>query len=248
MLSRLRFFIVAGLAALATAASASPVPAESRQIIVGIARDWDDSHAALQRFERKGKTWQPVGTPWNTRLGRSGLVWGLGLHAVPAGARRKVEGDGRAPAGVFTLGHAYGLYRPDQVARQRGMVYEQIGPRDLWVEDPASPHYNRHLKLAHAEPQTAWEKKQQMKLNDPAHNLKLFINHNAPPNVVPNGGSAIFFHVWRANGGKPTSGCTTMPEWRLREMIAWLDPQAKPVYVLLPRAEYARLRGPWKLP
>lgn len=246
MFHRMLLLMAFLLAPLADAAS--PVPAETRQIIVGIARDWDDSHVALQRYERKGKAWQPVGTPWNGRLGRSGLVWGRGLHPVPENAKLKVEGDGRAPAGVFSLGHAYGLYRPDQVARKHGMVYEQIGPRDLWVEDPTSPYYNRHLKLPHAEPRTAWEKKQQMKLNDPAHNLKLFVNHNAPPNVVLNGGSAIFFHVWRSNGTRPTTGCTTMPEWRLREMIAWLDPQARPVYILLPRAEYARLRGPWKLP
>lgn len=247
MLPRLLYLLAVFLVPLAR--GASPVPSETRQIIVGIARDWDDSHVALQRYERDGnRGWKSIGTPWSGRLGRAGLVWGRGLHPVPAEAKPKVEGDGRAPAGVFTLGHAYGLYRPDQVSRKHGMVYEQIGPRDLWVEDPVSPYYNRHLKLPHAEPRTAWEKKQQMKLNDPAHNLKLFINHNAPPDVVANAGSAIFFHVWRSNGAKATSGCTTMPEWRLREMIAWLDPRARPVYILLPRAEYARLRGPWKLP
>lgn len=229
-------------------AIAGPIPADCRQLVVGIARDWNDSHVAIQRFERHGKGWRPVGTSWTGRLGRDGLVWGRGLHTTPAGGILKVEGDGRAPAGIFALGKAYGLYRADQVARPNGMAYQQISTRDLWVEDPASPLYNQHLTLPHAEPHTEWEKKQQMKLNDPAHALKIYIGHNSPPKVVPNGGSAIFFHIWRANGGRPTSGCTTMPEWRLRELVAWLDPGAHPAYVLLPRTEYAALRGNWQLP
>lgn len=246
-MSRLLFSFLAILGIL-PAALGNQIPAASRQVVAGIARDWDDSNVVLQRFERRQDRWQPVGTPWPGRLGKSGLVWGRGLHTPPPGAALKIEGDQRAPAGIYALGQAYGLYPPDQVARRKGMAYRQLTPRDLWVEDPASPHYNQHVLLNHAEPRTPWEKKQQMKLNDPAHALKLFIAHNAPPRVVPNAGSAIFFHVWRANGGRPTSGCTTMPEPRLREMIAWLDPEAQPVYVLLPRAEYAALRAPWGLP
>ncbi len=242
----LTFFLV--LISNLSATAAGPVPENCRQMIVGIARDWDDSHVVLQRFERQGKGWKPTGASWAGRLGRSGLIWGRGLHPVPPGAKLKVEGDGRAPAGIFALGHAYGLYQPGQVVRKKGMDYRQIGPRDLWVEDPNSPLYNRHVQMPHAEPKTEWEKKQRMKLNDPAHALKLFVAHNAPPKVVPNAGSAIFFHIWRSDGARPTTGCTTMPEWRLREMIAWVDPDAHPVYVLLPRAEYATLRGEWHLP
>jgi len=127
------------------------------------------------------------------------------------------------------------------------MFYRQVTPRDLWVEDPASPHYNRHLILEQV-PSTPWEKKQQMKQNDAAHALKLFIAHNAPPKVVPNAGSSIFFHIWRANGGKPTAGCTTMDEAQLRGLIAKIDPTRRPIYVLLPRAEYESYRSRWKLP
>jgi L,D-peptidoglycan transpeptidase YkuD (ErfK/YbiS/YcfS/YnhG family) len=87
-----------------------------------------------------------------------------------------------------------------------------------------------------------------MRQSDPAHALKLFIAHNAPPQVVANAGSSIFFHIWRADGGKPSAGCTTMAEAKLRWLIAQLDPAGKPVYVLLPQAEYARLRPEWKLP
>ena len=79
-------------------------------------------------------------------------------------------------------------------------------------------------------------------------NGRLFIAHNAAPRIVPNGGSSIFFHIWRSGGGRASSGCTTMSEPALKEMIAWIDPTALPVYVLLPESEYQRLRGPWGLP
>jgi L,D-peptidoglycan transpeptidase YkuD (ErfK/YbiS/YcfS/YnhG family) len=102
--------------------------------------------------------------------------------------------------------------------------------------------------ILESEPSTAWEKKQQMKQTDPAHALKLFIAHNAPPKVVPGEGSSIFFHIWRSGGSKPTAGCTTMDEMKLRELIAKIDPSRRPLYVLLPKAEYDQHRGPWKLP
>ena len=37
-------------------------------------------------FERGGK-WVRTRGPWEGRLGKSGLVWGLGLHPLPAGAK-----------------------------------------------------------------------------------------------------------------------------------------------------------------
>jgi L,D-peptidoglycan transpeptidase YkuD (ErfK/YbiS/YcfS/YnhG family) len=221
------------------------LPPGSTQCLVATAADWDSSRATLRLFERRGGEWRPVGGEWPARLGKSGLVWGLGLHPVPDGARIKREGDWRTPAGVFRIGGAWG--NADDVARRAGMPYTKVTPRDLWVEDPGSPDYNRHIRLD-GEPATAWEKKQQMKQDDPAHALKLFIGHNDGPKVVPGAGSAIFFHIWRADGAKPTAGCTTMSERDLRALIAALDPARKPLFVVLPESDYARLRGPWKLP
>ena len=79
------------------------------------------------------------------------------------------------------------------------MKYRQITSRDLWVEDPTSPHYNRHLVL-NREPLESWEKKAQMRQNDYPHSLKLFIAHNTEPKPVPRAGSSIFFHIWRSSG------------------------------------------------
>ena len=233
------FFVLSGLL------TAFELPNDSRQCLVGIAEGWDSSAVALRLFEKSGADWTPVGGEWKGRLGRDGLVWGLGLHPVPDGAVIKREGDWRTPAGVFKIGGAWG-YAAD-ITRLAGMPYVQVTSRDLWVEDPASPLYNQHVRLK-ADPSTAWEKKQQMRQDDPAHSLELFIAHNAPPAVRPGAGSAIFFHIWRGGGTKPTAGCTTMSEQNLRGLIAEIDPAKNPIYVVLSRPEYERVRAAWKLP
>lgn len=230
---------------LALPAMAFELPENTTQCVVGIAPDWGSSKVTLHAYEKKHGRWQRVLGPWPGRLGKAGLVWGLGLNPVPAGAPLKREGDGKAPAGVFRIGGAWGY--DASIRRHPKLSYRRITPRDLWVEDPESPDYNRHLVLGH-DPAGAWEKKQQMRQNDHAHSLKLFIAHNAPPKVVKGRGSAIFFHIWRGGGSKPTAGCTTLAEANLRSLIAWLDPDAEPLYVLLPTKEYRDLAPDWKLP
>jgi len=39
-----------------------------------------------------------------------------------------------------------------------------------------------------------------------------------------------------------------MPEADMDRLLAWLDAGKNPVFVLLPAAEYSRLRNPWQLP
>jgi L,D-peptidoglycan transpeptidase YkuD (ErfK/YbiS/YcfS/YnhG family) len=226
-------------------AQAFELPTDCRQCIVGIATDWNSSRVEVRVFKKNGGAWVLTGGPWGGRLGKNGLAWGLGLHPVPVGVMAKREGDLRAPAGVFALGGAYG-YAP-QIEKNPALPYRQITTRDLWVEDPALPDYNRHV-LLDSEPATAWEKKQQMKQGDPAHSLKLFIAHNPGPGAVPGAGSSIFFHIWRAEGAKPSAGCTTLSGQNLRSLIAAIDPAKNPVYVLLPEEEYRRVAREWKLP
>lgn len=229
-----------------SSSAAFALPDTSTQLVVGQTDGWNNSHVTLTLYERAGNgAWRAVGASWPGRLGNNGSVWGLGIHPLPAGAKTKTEGDGRAPVGVFHLGGAWGYAA--NLQRNPQLPYRQVTPRDLWVEDPASPAYNRHLVLDH-DPATPWEKKQQMRQGDYPHSLKLFIAHNAPPQARPGAGSAIFFHIWRGNGSKPTAGCTTMAEANLRALIARLDPKRRPLYLLLPKTEYERLRKAWNLP
>ena len=225
--------------------TAFELPANSTQCLLGLADTWDSSHAKLQLFEKSGNQWLPQGEVWKARLGKSGLVWGRGLHPLPKDASIKKEGDMRSPAGVFLIGSAWGY---DSSIRKHPLLrYRKITPCDLWVEDPNSPHYNQHLILQ-SPPSSAWEKKQQMKQTDPAHALKLYIGHNSHPHTIPGDGSSIFFHIWRAGGSKPTAGCTTMDETKLRQLIAKVDPSRNPIYILLTTSEYTKLRKAWRLP
>jgi L,D-peptidoglycan transpeptidase YkuD (ErfK/YbiS/YcfS/YnhG family) len=222
------------------------VPTDCSQLILGIADSWDSSKAQLTGYVRTEHGWEMDLFTWPSRLGSDGLAWGRGIHPEPLTGLKKREGDGRTPAGAFRIGDAYGYAQ--STPKNPNLTYHVITTRDLWVEDASSPNYNRHLKLEAREPRTDWEKKQQMRQNDPAHRLKLFIAHNAYPDIKPGMGSAIFFHVWRKDGARPTSGCTVMPYDNLSQLIQWVDPKKNPIYVLLPRSVYRQVRESWGLP
>ncbi len=230
---------------LAFPLSLAALTQQSSQAVVSISENWNSSHANLYLYEKKGTAWVPVSGPHRVRLGKSGSAWGRGIHPNPKGARLKREGDRRTPAGIFHIGGAWGYAKA--IKKNPRLAYRQVTSRDLWVEDPRSSYYNQHLVIGH-EPRASWEKKAQMKQGDHAHSLKLFVAHNPPPNAVPNAGSAVFFHIWRGGGSKATFGCTTMPEAKLKNMISWINPDKRPIYIVLPKAEYEKRRHDWKLP
>jgi hypothetical protein len=61
------------------------------------------------------------------------------------------------------------------------------------------------------------------------------------------GGSCIFAHLWKSPAD-PTTGCTAMAPSTMEALLGWLRPDRNPVFVLLPMAEYRRLRAAWRLP
>lgn len=227
------------------------VPTNCSQAVIGIAEGWNSSHVTLSVVEKNASgQWVRVLGPYKGRLGRNGLVWGLGIHANPGRATVKREGDGRSPAGVFAIGGLW-VTNKNYVKHHRSIPYVKVGPNDLWVSDVNYPKlYNRHIRLDHPA-RTEWEIREQMRQTDYAHSIKLLICHNTAERrggPVVGAGSSIFFHIWRKNGGSPTAGCTAMAEANLRAIIARLQPSRHPVYILLPHAEYARLRQSWRLP
>ncbi len=218
-----------------------------RQVIVAQSAGWGSNTAHLQAFQRAsaGAPWQPLfAQPIPVLLGRSGLAWGRGAFVQPQnGVPMKVEKDWRAPAGVFQLGMLFGYARSAPSGTR--WPYHQVGPYDAYVDDSTNPYYNRHVRV---DPNRIppWFEKQRMRLGDAAYKWMLEIRHNQNP-AAPGYGSAIFFHV-RRGPTKPSAGCTTMAEENLVRLIRWLNPQASPHYVLLPQADYAYLRGAWRLP
>ena len=98
-------------ALLSAATPDTPWQSESTQLIVVITSDWDAPAGSLQRFERIDGQWQSVASAFPVTVGKNGSAWGLGLHELQAVGPRKVEGDGKAPAGMFDVGKAFG-YAP----------------------------------------------------------------------------------------------------------------------------------------
>ncbi|MDR1190871.1 MAG: L,D-transpeptidase family protein [Verrucomicrobiales bacterium] len=237
---------VSVLLALGVSGQAFTLPAESGQLILGLAGHWRASFLTLQCYERqRDGQWRAVGRLIPARGGRDGLAWGRGLHPLTLPGAVKKEGDWKTPCGVFTLGDAYGY--ATHIEKHEGLPYRQIKPGDLWVEDASSSHYNRLVILSRPAV-SDWERRQQMSRDDPAHSLQLFIAHNAPPDVQSGAGSAIFFHIWRADGRVPSAGCTTMSATDLQRLVAWVNPDLEPLYVLLSLPVYEQVKAGWGLP
>ncbi|MCA1621590.1 MAG: L,D-transpeptidase family protein [Acidobacteria bacterium] len=229
------------------AAGKVPAPlSRSRQIVVVTTRDWDGVAGVLRRFERRGArgAWARVGAEVPVVVGRTGLAWGVGLiEAVGTDGPRKREGDGKAPAGVFRLGPAFG-FAPARAASRLRLPYKPLAPTTECVDDPASRHYNRVVD-GDALKAVDWNSSELMREVE-GYRWGLVVAHNAAP-PAPGLGSCIFLHVW-AGPGKGTAGCTAMGQANLEALLRWLDSSKTPLLVQLPEAEYARLRGLWRLP
>src|SRR5580765_3911620 len=115
---RLRVLIVLISMTLSTQAHAGKGRlARSRQCVVVTAADWESKTGTLRAFERTGNGWKTRGPEIPVVLGKNGLGWGLGIVALKnAAGRQKIEGDNKAPAGIFKLGPAFG-YAPQPDAR-----------------------------------------------------------------------------------------------------------------------------------
>lgn len=237
-----------GGASLARAADQDPAAtrlAAARQLLVVTGEGWDAPGGVLRLFERDeaGGAWRPAGEPVLVVLGKKGLAWGRGLHSVPAGAVQKREGDGRAPAGVFELGEAFGYAPKDELPPIR-LDYRQAVDSLKCVDDSASSHYNAILDQATVTPD--WQSVEDMRRQDDLYRYGLFVRHNSP-DPLPGGGSCIFIHVWRGEG-QGTAGCTAMAEARVASLLTWLDPAKRPLLVQFPVQMLDEARARWNLP
>ena len=132
----------------------------------------------------------------------------------PAGiVRRKREGDGGTPAGRFALLWAY--YRPDRGRRPGGGVpLKAMRPDQGWCEDPASPRYNRPVRLPAADcTDRMWRE-------DRLYDVVFVLDQNFSRRAKGKG-SAIFFHLARP-GLAPTAGCVAISPADMRKLAPWL--------------------------
>jgi L,D-peptidoglycan transpeptidase YkuD (ErfK/YbiS/YcfS/YnhG family) len=216
----------------------------ANQLIVSIAPAWDASSGKLQRFERSGGEWKPVGPAIAVLYGKNGLVWGRGILGTDEPGPHKAEKDKRAPAGVFRVGKIYTY--DSQLPKGSEYPYHTVTKADAWVDDPGHPQYNQHVVIDDPANPPAWFDKQKMRHGDFAYRWLVEIRHNSDPPIA-GAGSAIFFHI-RRGPQRPSAGCTTMAEENLLTLIRWLRAGKNPHYALLPREEYLAKWKAWGLP
>jgi L,D-peptidoglycan transpeptidase YkuD (ErfK/YbiS/YcfS/YnhG family) len=234
-----------GTTALATTETPSWAT-EGTQLIMVLSSDWQSTAGELHTFERRSGRWVSHASPFTVSLGKNGSAWGLGLHPKPSEGPIKVEGDGKAPAGVFKLGTAFGYASEHPTA----LRYQAMTASDWCVDVNDSPLYNQIVSTDQVGQAAIAGSTEPMRrdihLNgDDAYRKGFVIQHN--PENQPKAGSCIFAHLWKAPGA-PTAGCTAMPEADMNTLLNWLDANRNPVFVLLPATQFHAMRKAWHLP
>lgn len=228
----------------ARAARVDPqLPSRCRQCLVVTTPTWSATEGRLIAFERDNKGgWQFAGINTSVQSGRAGLAWGRGIFnsdAMPG--PRKIEGDNKAPAGIFKLGGAFGYA---QRAPDTKMSYLPLSKKIVAVDDPLSRFYNQLVDESTV-PKKDWQSAERMILPDDRYKWGVVVKHNLPPER--GAGSCIFLHVWK-NPETATTGCTAMPEGTMIQVIRWLDPARYPLLIQLPVSVFKEWNQQWHLP
>jgi len=152
--------------------------------------------------------------------GRGWLVAGplrIPCALGPAGVVRiKREGDGGTPAGRFRL--LWGYFRPDRPRPDAGCVPLRPMRKDTaWCEDSQSRNYNRPVRLGPDATDRMWR-------DDALYDLTFVLDQNFRARAKGRG-SAIFFHIARANMS-PTAGCVAIPAAAMRRLAPRLARKA----------------------
>ena len=208
------------------------IPEASSQLLMVTTEDWNTKEGTLQRYEKNHNHWAKIGQPITIILGRNGLGWGVGLHTTPAHATYiKKEGDGKAPAGLFTLGHGFG-YSEYNIE----FPYSIYKRTDHCVDDSRSQWYNQIVDSHKI--QKDYKSFEHMKLNNHLYKYGITVNHNSEQKAYA--GSCIFIHI-RSENGKGTAGCTALRENEITGILKWLKKERKPLLLQLPKEEMQKV-------
>jgi D-alanyl-D-alanine dipeptidase len=157
----------------------------------------------------------------------------------------KHEGDGKAPAGIFTLSSVFGYATASEAGIPLiGLPYVQATESIECVDDTASAHYNTLLDRAGIP--VDWQSSEHMRRTDELYRLGVFVDHNVAP-AKAGAGSCIFIHMWRGPSS-PTVGCTAGEPANITALVGWLHRSDAPLLVQLPKDEYTAHQHAWRLP
>lgn len=222
----------AGLAQPRPSASAPSCPeplASARRLVLVTADGLATSKASLALYERaaSGGAWRAVGQASPAIIGRGGMAWSFAFRQLAArGEPVKVDGDKRAPAGIYRIGARFGF------AASNSPNYLQLRTGTVCVDDPASAAYNTITTRAAVGDKVHGEN--MWRVPDYRHGLLV----DYPTNRNRRGGSCIFIHLKLPNK-TGTAGCVALEEPALRALQDFAAPGA--VLAILPAHATSRL-------
>lgn len=214
----------------------------ARQLLVVVADGWNNLQGSLYAYNKVGSKWilqfsNPI------VLGEKGLGLGNGLMPITIdNVPIKKEGDLRAPAGVFSIGTAFGnaAYKDVNWINNR---YIMCTDTLICVDDLHSVNYNKLVKTDTATKD--YNSHEDMLMEKIYYKWGLFVNYNT--NKIPGNGSCIFIHIW-GNDHEGTWGCTAMKEDDMVRILRWIKSSDNPLLVQLPKIEYMKFSAQYGFP
>ena len=117
---------------------------------------------------------------------------------------RKVEGDGKTPAGIFKFKSIF--YRKDKIPKIKGKLQKFVIRKNMgWCDDINSKQYNRLVKNI--------------------YDIIIIINYNTNP-IKKKEGSAIFLHIAKKNYA-PTRGCVAISKKDMILLVSKIDTKTR---------------------
>ena len=215
------------------------------QAVVVTTANWSAVKGNAQLFERKSlkTTWKAVGKGFPIVVGKNGLGWSDASYPekrdmtdLPNPFKR--EGDGKSPAGIFSLTAAFGSSE-----QKVGLPFTQLAESTECVDDSKSKQYN--LIVDNKQVAVDWDSSEKMLAVGKQYDLGVFVAHNSGQKQL--GGSCIFLHSW-ANNSTGTAGCTAMERTNIERIFNWIDAKKKPVLIQMTQDWYRSYQKLWKLP
>ncbi|MBI1269118.1 hypothetical protein GC174_01665 [bacterium] len=248
-----------------TVNSIKDIPAIHEQMVVVTTPYKESTTGTLRIYDRNTDgTWVDSGERIAVNVGRNGLSWSVDngdlLDSEKVNGRRKVEGDGTGPIGLFTIEGGFGLKNSNAIESQLAdhgavpgdtMPYRQIVPGSQWVS--TAENYNQWIDDGNHN-YAVRENLHSIARSGPyEYGLVLGYNgadmfdgrtaSNYPPGHAQyKGGSAIFGHVWKGPG-VPTAGCTAMSRENMLHVMATLQRSQNPLWLQIPESELSKLES-----
>lgn len=223
--------LLLSIGSLAQSTSDRALIAKAEKLIVVTTPDWNSVTGQLTRYQKSHGKWKQLGAPVPIVVGKNGMAWDPSF--TTGGASVKREGDGRSPAGVYSISETFG-FGPSLGSEKN---YLMLTPATECVDDVNSSHY-AHI-VSNEQVAKDWNSSEHMRSIE-NYRFGAIVPYNMS-NTKTGAGSCIFLHIW-SGPGKGTAGCTAMPEQNIKDIVSWIQSKGSTVLVQMPAPEYERLK------